>query len=202
MQLWVKDYVPYSFNWPFKFSSDVSSKFAETFGLDYIAKCGNYKNETAALNHRRLAINFFVRGIRHDSSLSKCSKQRQSPPEWNNITNISGRWLLLFRALAKWRILTNTAYEKIDRDGLLWGILCSCCSEITCWNCCCSDDLKNRRTKCKGRFRHEKLRTSRNHLISFLCRSERLANITFMNTHAREQKISHRARKLASGKPA
>jgi hypothetical protein len=61
---------------------------------------------------------FCVSSIRHDSSLSKYRKQKQSPPGLAPFLVFPGGWLLLFTVLAEWRIMTNRAYAKSNGD---WG---------------------------------------------------------------------------------
>ena len=74
--------------------------------------------------HRSPSPLFFcVSAIRHDSSLSKYRKQKQSPPWTCVILSISRGGLLLFTVLAEWRIMTNRAYAKNKGDGLLCSIL-------------------------------------------------------------------------------
>ena len=73
---------------------------------------------------KSISIVFCVSAIRHDSSLSKYRKQKQSPPWTCAILSISRWWLLLFTTvLAEWRIMTNSAYGKNNGDGLLYSIL-------------------------------------------------------------------------------
>jgi hypothetical protein len=66
---------------------------------------------------------FWVSSIRHDSSLSKYCKQKQSPPGNTQNGARPGGWLLLFTVLAEWRIMTNKAYAKNNGDGFLCSIL-------------------------------------------------------------------------------
>jgi hypothetical protein len=72
---------------------------------------------------KSISIVFCVSAIRHDSSLGKYHKEKQSPPWMCAILNISRGWLLLFTVLAEWRIMTNSAYAKNNGDGLLYSIL-------------------------------------------------------------------------------
>jgi hypothetical protein len=72
---------------------------------------------------KSISIVFSVSSIRHDSSLSKYRKQKQSPPGNTKNGARPGGWLLLFAVLAEWRIMTNSAYAKNNGDGLLCSIL-------------------------------------------------------------------------------
>jgi hypothetical protein len=85
-----------------------------------------YKLPSLAQNttQKSISIVFSVSVIRHDSSLSKYRKQKQSPPWTFAIFSISRGGLLLFTVLAEWRIMTNSAYAKNNGDGLLCSILC------------------------------------------------------------------------------
>jgi hypothetical protein len=67
-----------------------------------------------------LHIAFCVSSIRHDSSLSKYRKQKQSPLEILKMAHIQGSVCFF----AEWRIMTNKAYAKSNGDGLLCSILC------------------------------------------------------------------------------
>jgi hypothetical protein len=67
---------------------------------------------------------FCVSSIRHDSSLNKYRKQKQSPPGNTKTGACPGGWLLLFTVLAEWRIMANRAYAKTNEDGILCSILC------------------------------------------------------------------------------
>jgi hypothetical protein len=77
---------------------------------------------------KSISIVFSVSAIRHDSSLSKYRKQKQSPPGTTTNGERPGGWLLLFTVLAEWRIMTTNAYAKNNGDGLLCSIL---------WYWCC-----------------------------------------------------------------
>jgi hypothetical protein len=72
---------------------------------------------------KSISIAFCVSSIRHDSSLSKYRKQKQSPPGRAPFLVFPGGGLLLFTVLAEWRIMTNRAYAKSNGDGLLCSIL-------------------------------------------------------------------------------
>jgi hypothetical protein len=72
---------------------------------------------------KSISFVFCVSSIRHDSSLSKYRKQKQSPPGNTQNGTRPGGWLLLFTVLAEWRIMTNSAYAKNKGDGLLCSIL-------------------------------------------------------------------------------
>jgi hypothetical protein len=73
---------------------------------------------------KSISIAFCVSSIRHDSSLSKYRKQKQSPLWTCAIFSISRGGLFLFTVLAEWRIMTNSVYAKSIGDGLLCSILC------------------------------------------------------------------------------
>ena len=80
--------------------------------------------EAQNTTQKSISIVFSVSAIRHDSSLSKYRKQKQSPPGNTKNGERPGGWLLLFTVLAEWRIMTNNAYAKNNGDGLLCSILC------------------------------------------------------------------------------
>jgi hypothetical protein len=81
------------------------------------------KPQSQNTTQKSISIVFSVSSIRHDSSLSKYRKQKQSPPGNTQNGTRPGGWLLLFTVLAEWRIITNNAYAKNNGDGLLCSIL-------------------------------------------------------------------------------
>jgi hypothetical protein len=52
---------------------------------------------------------------KHDSSLGKYRKQKQSPPGNTQNGARPGGWLHPFMVLAEWRIMTNSTYAKKQR---------------------------------------------------------------------------------------
>jgi hypothetical protein len=91
----------------------------------YIARPSRrLKPKSQNTTQKSISIAFCVSSIRHDSSLSKYRKQKQSPPWTYAILSISRGGLLLLTVLAEWRIMTNRAYAKSNGDGLLCSILC------------------------------------------------------------------------------
>jgi hypothetical protein len=83
----------------------------------------NHRIRPQNTTQKSIFIVFCVSSIRHDSSLSKYRKQKQSPSWTCAVFSISRGWLLLFTVLAEWRIMTNRAYAKNIGDGLLCSIL-------------------------------------------------------------------------------
>jgi hypothetical protein len=87
----------------------------------------NYGYAKTTEYYKSTPLFFCVSAIRHDSSLSKYRKQKQSPPPPTGNTQNGARpggWLLLFTVLAEWRIMTSNAYAKNNGDELLYSILC------------------------------------------------------------------------------
>jgi hypothetical protein len=100
--------------------------------LSMFSKIIGHLHYTIPQNTTQKSISFVfcLSAIRHDSSLSKYRKHKQSPPWTCAILSISRGGLLLFTVLAEWRIMTNRAYAKNKGDGLLCSIL------WLYWKCC------------------------------------------------------------------
>jgi hypothetical protein len=77
---------------------------------------------TQNTTQKSISIVFSVSSIRHDSSLSKYRKQKQSPSGNTKNGARPGGWSPAFVYGTCW--VTNNAYAKKNGDGLLCSILC------------------------------------------------------------------------------